>query len=118
MKRFFILHARMQVLLRTWDQRDTARYARGFTNVVALEDLRRLQAALDAPAMSDDELRATLHANFELLERFADALQRLAAEVDPALGRFVGASAGPDGYFDIGPITLARIPLEGSVPVA
>jgi hypothetical protein len=35
--------------------------------VVALEDLRRLQAALDAPAMSDDELRATLHANFELL---------------------------------------------------
>jgi flavin-dependent dehydrogenase len=118
MKRFFILHARMQVLLRTWDQRDTTRYARGFTNVVALEDLRRLQAALDAPAMSDDDLRATLHANFELLERFAQALQRLASEVDPSLGRFVAPSASHDGQFDIAPITLERFPLEGPVAAA
>jgi flavin-dependent dehydrogenase len=118
MKRFFVLHARMQVLLRTWDQRDTAQYARGFTNVVALEDLRRLQAALDGPALNDDDLRARLHANFELLERFAEALQRLASEVDPALGRFVAPSAVPDGHFDIAPITLQRLPREGSVPAA
>ncbi len=118
MKRFFILHARMQVFLRTWDQRDKARYARGFTNVVALEDLRRLQAALGALPMSDDDLRVTLQANFELLERFARALQRLASAVDPALGRFVAPAASHEDQFDIAPITLERIPFEGPVPAA
>jgi len=118
MKRFFILHARMQAFLRTWDQRDKARYARGFTNVVAVDDLRRLQAALGGPIMTDDVLRATLQSNFDLLERFAQSLQRLASEVDPALGRFVAPAAPDDNRFDISAITLERIPLEGPVPAA
>ncbi len=118
MKRFFILHARMQAFLRTWDQRDRASYARGFTNVVAVDDLRRLQAALGGPLMSDDALRATLQRNFDLLERFAQSLQRLASEVDPALGRFVAPAASDDNRFDISAITLERIPFEGPVPAA
>jgi hypothetical protein len=116
MKRFFVLHARMQAFLRTWDQRDRARYAAGFTNVVAVEQLRCLQAALGAPQMNDAQLRATLEANFALLERFARSLQRLAAEVDSALGRFVSPSGSFEEDFDIAPITLERVPLE--VPIA
>jgi flavin-dependent dehydrogenase len=115
MKRFFVLHARMQAFLRTWDQRDRARYAAGFTNVVAVEQLRCLQAALGAPQMNDAQLRATLEANFALLERFARSLQRLAAEVDPALGRFVSPSGSFEEDFDIAPITLERVALEGPI---
>jgi flavin-dependent dehydrogenase len=120
MKRFFVLHARMQVLLRTWDQRDTARYAQGFANIVALDELRHLQAALGAPRMSDDALRATLRTNVELLERFARALQGLASEVDPALGRFVASpgSEQEERGFDIAAITLERIPLDRPIPAA
>jgi len=118
MKRFFILHARMQVFFRTWDRRDTARYGEGFTNIVALEDLRRLQAALGGPALSDDALRATLQANVDLIERFAQSLQVLASEADPALGRFVAPLGADDEPFDIRAITLNRIPIEGPVSVA
>jgi flavin-dependent dehydrogenase len=118
MKRFFVLHARMQVFFRVWDQRDAARYGAGFTNVVAVEELRRLQAALGGPVFGDDALRATLQANVALLEQLAQSLQVLASEVDPALGRFV-APVGPDDTpFDIRAVTLNRIPTAGPVPAA
>lgn len=118
MKRFFILHARMQALLRTWDQRDTSRYGEGFTNVVAVDQLRRLQAELGGPPLDDDALRARLQRNFELLERFAQSLQVLASSVDPALGRYVAPMAPGDTPFDIERITLTRGPAEGSAPAA
>ena len=116
MKRFFVLHARMQVFFRIWDQRDAARYDAGFTNVVAVEELRRLQAALGGPALSDAALRATLQANLDLLERFAQSLQVLASEVDPALGRFVAPVGADEAPFDIRAITLTRPDRRTGVP--
>jgi flavin-dependent dehydrogenase len=118
MKRFFVLHARMQVLLRTWDERDPADYAAGFANVVAVADLRRLQAALGGPIMSDDELRARLQSHLDLLERFAQSIQRLASRIDPALSRFVAPARPDDPHLDIAAITLDRIRLKGPVPAA
>jgi flavin-dependent dehydrogenase len=118
MKRFFVLHARMQVLLRTWDERDRADYAAGFANVVAVADLRRLQAALGGPMLSDDELRARLQSHLDLLERFAQSIQRLASRIDPALGRFVVPAGPDDRHFDIAAITLDRIRRQGPVPAA
>jgi flavin-dependent dehydrogenase len=115
MKQFFVLHARMQVFFRIWDQRDAARYDAGFTNVVAVEELRRLQAALGGAALSDAALRATLQANLDLLERFAQSLQVLASEVDPALGRFVAPVGADEAPFDIRAITLNRVPIAGPV---
>lgn len=108
MKRFFILHARMQAFLRTWDQRDTPNYGEGFTNVVAVEPLRRLQAELGGPMLDDDALRARLESNFALLERFAHSLQQLAGQTDPTLARYTATPAEGEERFDISAITLTR----------
>lgn len=116
MKRFFILHARMQVFLRTWDQRDSSQYGEGFTNVIAVASLRQLQAELGGPQMDDEALRAKLEANFALLERFAQSLQTLAAETDPALGRFVPPLAEGEERFDISAITVERLVSEAVDP--
>jgi len=83
---------------------------------VAVEELRRLQAALGGPGLSDAALRATLQANVDLLERFAQSLQVLASEVDPALGRFVVPVGADEAPFDIRAITLGRVPVAGPVP--
>ena len=89
LRRFFVLHARMQQMLRAWDVADAARYEDGFTNVTFMQELFDLQSALGAPHMDDETLRRTLDANFAFLERFAAAWQSLAARTDPSLGRFV-----------------------------
>ena len=49
MRRFFVLHARMQQLFRAWDLAETAQYADGFTNIMFMETLFQLQSALGAP---------------------------------------------------------------------
>ncbi|MBA3270169.1 MAG: NAD(P)/FAD-dependent oxidoreductase [Acidobacteria bacterium] len=110
MKRFFILHARMQGLLRAWDECDSSQYGHGFTNVLAVAPLRQLQAELGGPHLNDDALRATLESNFALLERFAHALQRLATDTHPALGRLVPGAMDDVEPFDISAITLERLP--------
>ena len=79
MRRFFVLHARMQQLFRAWDLADRAQYADGFTNVTFMERLFELQTALGGPRQDDDALRRTLAANLDFLERFAWAWQNLAA---------------------------------------
>ena len=89
MRRFVVLHARMQSLLREWDAADEARSDAGAANVVDVDFLRRLQSELSGPRLEDDELRQRLQANFELLEAFARTWQCAAACVDPALARFV-----------------------------
>ena len=89
MRRFFVLHARMQQFLRAWDVADTREYSDDFTNVVRVDWLRRLQGDLGAPAMTDDRLRATLEANLTLLERFASAWQTHALARTPGLRAFV-----------------------------
>jgi flavin-dependent dehydrogenase len=94
MRRFFVLHARMQQLFRAWDLADEASYADGFTSVTFMEPLFRLQTALGGPRQDDDQLRQTLATNLEFLERFAHAWQELAASDDPALARFVPRPPG------------------------
>jgi hypothetical protein len=103
MRRFFVLHARMQQFFNAWDLADTSRYEDAFTNVVSLEFLCNLQASLAAPAMDDDALAAKLQQNFEWLESFARAWQALATERN-GLSRFVPEAAGPP--VDISPLQL------------
>jgi flavin-dependent dehydrogenase len=78
MRRFFVLHARMQQFLRAWNDIDERNYGAGFASVVTPDWLRRLQGELEGPPMEDAALRARLHRNFALLERFARALQAIA----------------------------------------
>ncbi len=89
MRRFFVLHARMQQFLRAWDVADARVYADDFTNVVSVDILRELQASLAGPMMEDDALRARLERNFALLERIASTWQAFAIEQNPSLPRFV-----------------------------
>jgi flavin-dependent dehydrogenase len=92
LRRFFVLHARMQQLLRAWDVADTgATYAPAAANVVHVEWLRVLQASLDEPRMDDETLRARLAENLRQLERFARAWQAHASARHPSLARFVTA---------------------------
>jgi flavin-dependent dehydrogenase len=103
MRRFFVLHARMQQFFRAWDLADPSTYGEGFANVVSIDVLSRLQADLVAPRMSDDDLRAVLERNLALLEAFARSWQARAAATDPALARFVR----PDGrLLDVSPLVI------------
>ena len=97
MRRFFVLHARMQQLFNAWDRRGSSQYEDAFTNVVDVDFLRRLQAGLAAPPMDDEALRQKLEDNFALLETFAATWQALAAECDPALARFVATERPASG---------------------
>jgi flavin-dependent dehydrogenase len=78
MRRFFVLHARMQQFLKAWSDIDTRDYGAGFASVVTADWLRQLQAELGGPLLDDEVLRARLHTNFALLEQFARALQAVA----------------------------------------
>ncbi len=95
MRRFFVLHARMQQLFQAWDLVDRRPYEEAFANVVGVEFLRHLQASLAAPAMDDETLRRKLEGNFTLLESFAATWQALASERNPSLQRFVPPSDEP-----------------------
>jgi hypothetical protein len=104
MRRFIVLHARMQSLLREWDAAAEAHAGPGAANIVDVDFLRCLQTELSGPRLDDDELRRRLEANFALLEAFARTWQAAAARVDPALARFVS----PEGPLLADP-TLDRL---------
>jgi hypothetical protein len=109
MRRFFVLHARMQQFLNAWNGVDARNYGAGFTSVVTPEWLRRLQSELGGMRLEDDALRAKLDANFRLLEQFGRALQAIAREDHPdrqELRRFVQWESGPD-EIDIEPLRVA-----------
>jgi flavin-dependent dehydrogenase len=94
MRRFFVLHARMQAFLRAWDVADRgSAYSHSAANVVDVDWLRRLQASLGDRHMDDESLRRRLEANFLLLETFASTWQRMAADQYPSLARLVATSA-------------------------
>jgi flavin-dependent dehydrogenase len=114
MRRFFVLHARMQQLLRAWDEADSSVYGEGCTNVVAMDDLRRLQGALGVPAMDDETLRATLASNLELLEAFARSWRAAAVRTDASLARFITDDGGE--MLDIAPLLLQ--PQDGQANIA
>ncbi|MFN8058737.1 MAG: NAD(P)/FAD-dependent oxidoreductase [Vicinamibacterales bacterium] len=70
MRRFFIVHARMQTFLRRWDQRTHPEYRHAFLNLLDIDFMAPLQAAL--LVHDDDEaLRARLDRNVTDLERRA-----------------------------------------------
>jgi flavin-dependent dehydrogenase len=114
LRRFFVLHARMQQFLRAWDLADTSSYSDDCTNVVRLDFLAELQGALADPPMDDSELRQRLERNLVLLERFASAWQAFAASRLPALGRFV---AGREPL-DISPLLIRTAEPASSEAVA
>ncbi len=114
MRRFFVLHARMQAFFKAWDLADDGTaYAYAAMNVVEVEFLRKLQASLGDPIMDDEPLRVRLEANLALLERLARTWQAIASEQYPSLARFVAtATAGTDDELDVGALrlSLARLP--------
>jgi hypothetical protein len=107
MRRFFVLHARMQQLLREWDLADLSHYEDGFTNVTFVDKLFALQSDLASPHLDDDALRRKLEDNFAYLERFASTWQSLAATADPALARFVPVVVGEPA--DISALTFKTV---------
>jgi hypothetical protein len=111
MRRFFVLHARMQQFLRAWNDIDTRDYGAGFSSVVTAEWLRQLQAELDGPLLGDDALRARLHTNLALLEQFARELQAI-ARVEHGdrqeLNRFLLPWAPAADEIDMEPLRVAR----------
>jgi flavin-dependent dehydrogenase len=112
MRRFFVLHARMQSLLREWDLADSgSTYSHSAHNVVDVDFLRRLQASLADERMDDDTLRTKLENNLALLERLARTWQGIAAEQYPSLARFVTPAPG-EAPLDVGALrmSLARLP--------
>jgi flavin-dependent dehydrogenase len=103
LRRFYVLHARMQQFLRAWDAADTvADYVAAHTNVLNLKPLRELQAGLGDPPMDDDALRMRLEANLAWLERFAASWEALARSRTPGLASFVAARPP----VDISPLVL------------
>ena len=102
MRRFFVLHARMQAFFREWDRLDTgARYANSMHNIVGVDFLNRLQTRLAGPMMDDAALQQHLDDNYSLLERFARTWQAVAAERYPQIARFVSPARGDESPLDV-----------------
>jgi 2-polyprenyl-6-methoxyphenol hydroxylase-like FAD-dependent oxidoreductase len=116
MRRFFVLHARMQQLFHAWDLADQRHYESASANVVNVEFLRHLQASLAAPAMDDETLRQKLEDNFTLLESFASTWQALASERNPSLQRFVAAGDRP--LLDLSALVLQPVAAQSKRPFA
>jgi hypothetical protein len=87
LRRFFVLHVQMQRFFREWDRREAPAppdLRGGTINVIDVDFLRRLQAALGHPLPTEEGLRRQLDDNLALLERFATTLQAMAAGPVPA----------------------------------
>jgi flavin-dependent dehydrogenase len=119
MRRFFVLHARMQQFLRAWNVIDQRDYGAGFASVVTAEWLRQLQAELGGPLLEDHALRARLHTNVALLERFARALQAI-ARADHGerqeLSRFLVPAGAAGGEIDIESLRVAQGETRMGIP--
>jgi flavin-dependent dehydrogenase len=111
MRRFFVMHARMQSFFRAWDVADQRHYSDAGRNVLDLDFLRHLMSSLNGPLMDDDSLRARLEENYALLEGFAQSWQAVASEDYPELGRFVPAK-GESAALNLDPVRLTptRVP--------
>ncbi|MBK5295752.1 MAG: NAD(P)/FAD-dependent oxidoreductase [Vicinamibacteria bacterium] len=108
MRRFTVLHARMQTCFTAWDVADAAVYSDRYASVLDVEFLRVLQRSLGDGPMDDEALRQRLEDNLALLHRFALTLQSMAAVHGPDLGRFVTAHGGEQPV-DLDPICLTPL---------
>jgi hypothetical protein len=107
MRRFFVLHARMQQFFTAWYRADAGTYyAPTSPNVVDVEFLRRWQAGLTDEPIDDDHLRRRLADNFATLEALARRWHSLAADRHPGLPRFVAPPAADEPLLDIAPLCL------------
>jgi flavin-dependent dehydrogenase len=107
MRRFFVLHSRMQQLLHAWDLADQPPYEDAHANVVGVDFLRQLQADLAGPRLDDGSLREMLETKLALLEAFARTWQALASERNPSLPKFVADADEP--LLDISPLVLQPV---------
>ena len=105
MRRFVVLHARMQSFFHSWDRVDQRAYADASRNVLDVGFLRHLQSSLSSPMMEDDSLRERLEENYALLEAFAQSWQAIAAEDYAELARFVPQRSDA-ATLDLGPVRL------------
>lgn len=113
LRRFFVLHARMQSFLREWDRLDSgARFAGSAHNIVGVEFLSELQQSLGGPLMDDEALRQRLERNQDLLERMARTWQGIAAERYPEVARFVATLPG-ETPLDLSALRPLRIASSG-----
>jgi hypothetical protein len=108
MRRFFVLHARMQQFFKAWYRADAGScYKQASPNVVDVEFLRRWQAGLGDEMIDDDRLRSRLEENYATLEAFARTWQALAAERHGGLDRFVTPGAATEeAPIDLGSLRL------------
>jgi len=111
MRRFFVLHARMQQFFRAWDRADSGAYAQAATSVIHVDFLRRLQAELGDAVIGDEPLRQRLAANYALLETFARTWQAIAVEQAPELARVGPTWPGgePGSMLDVSALQLPRV---------
>jgi flavin-dependent dehydrogenase len=102
MRKFFVLHARMQQFLRAWDAADVHTYRDEHANVVGVDYLRALQSDLGGPGLDDETLKGRLERNLALLERFASTWQDFARARTADLAAFVATREA----VDISPLRL------------
>ncbi len=106
MRRFFVLHARMQIFFRTWSESASSITEPGWTSVVAHDELRDLQAALGDERVGCADLRSRLESNLAWLERFAASWRQVAVEGAGAeIGRLV--PVGDVEPIDLGPLRVS-----------
>jgi hypothetical protein len=115
MRRFFVLHARMQQFFKAWDRADTSVYSHAATSVIHVDFLRRLQAELGDGVIDDEALRRRLTANYALLEKFARTWQAIAVEQAPELARVGPARpSGEEGtMLDVSALRLTMVGVPG-----
>jgi len=112
MRRFFVLHARMQRFLRAWYEADAdTAYETAAASIVDVDFLRQWQEVLGGPMLDDDTLRRRLDENAARLEAFARTWQAIAAERYPSLARFV-ASADDAPLVDVGCLRFTPVGVE------
>jgi flavin-dependent dehydrogenase len=105
LRRYFLLHARMQQFFKAWDRADAgAQYESAWLNIVGVELMRKWQAALGEPLADDAALRAQLETNFERLQALARTWQAVALERHPNLRRAIEEDGGP--LVDLSPLRL------------
>jgi len=113
LRRYFLLHARMQQLFKAWNHADAgAQYESAWLNIVGVDLMRTWQAALAEPLADDEALRARLDTNFEHLQALARTWQAVALERHPNLRRAIEEDGGPE--VDVSPLRLT----PAAVPVA
>jgi flavin-dependent dehydrogenase len=108
LRRYFLLHARMQQFFKAWCGADAgAQYESASLNIVGVELMRKWQASLGDPLDDDEALRARLDANFEQLQALARTWQAVALERHPNLRRAIEEDGGP--RVDISPLRLSPV---------